>query len=127
MRGEASRRAMSGGSNISERSELVADSRPYRGNQSSGKGQTQAPMSSADREKLRCTHCGKRRHTKVIGHFPHPMHRDFILDFETQALSISSKGFLVGFVQAIANKQLVELRNLLGVGAFLYASLPPIL
>lgn len=43
MRGEASRRAMSGGSNISERSELVADSRPYRGNQSSGKGQTQAP------------------------------------------------------------------------------------
>ena len=55
------------------------------------------------------------------------MHRDFILDFETQALSISSKGFLVGFVQAIANKQLVELRNLLGVGAFLYASLPPIL
>lgn len=52
------------------------------------------------------------------------MHRDFILDLETQALS--SKGFLVGFVQAIANKQLVELRKL-GVGAFLYASFPPIL
>ena len=39
------------------------------------------------------------------------MHRDFILDLEPQALS--SKGFLVGFVQAIAKKQLVELRNLL--------------
>lgn len=52
------------------------------------------------------------------------MHRDFILDLEPQALS--SKGFFVGFVQAISNKQLVELRNLLGVGAFLYASLPPI-
>ncbi|KAF4366423.1 hypothetical protein G4B88_003135 [Cannabis sativa] len=36
----------------------------------------------------------------------------------------SSKGFFIGFVQAIAHKQLVELRNLLGVGAFLYASLP---
>jgi hypothetical protein len=53
------------------------------------------------------------------------MHRDFILDFLPQALS--SKGFFVGFVQAIANKQWVEFRNLLGVGAFLYTPLPPIL
>lgn len=50
----------------------------------------------------------------------------FHLGFRTPQ-ALSSKGFFVGFVQAIANKQLVELRNLLGVGAFLYASLPPIL